>query len=493
MNLIILPNQLFPFNLILKKITNIENIYLIEEPRYFTDFKFHKLKIMYHRASMKKYKDMISKIKRRHYVVSYIDYYNVNSHLYEKLNNNKTYYFNPIDHFLFNKFKKHLNNATMIENINFLLEPNEIKKYKNVFYKNEKYSHESFYKFQRRKLNILIKDNKPVENKWSFDTMNRKTLPKGIKIPKIPNNKKDKYYIESLNYVEKYFSSNYGSTTEWTFPIDTSNAIKWLKNFIDKRLYNFGPYEDAVDTFHPFLFHSVISPMMNIGILPDIYVVKITNDYYNKHKTKIPIASFEGFIRQVIGWRNYVYSIYILEPDMYNKNFLNNTNKIDDKYWNATTNIKPIDNIITSIIKYSYVHHIERLMYLGNWFLINRMCPKEVYRIFMEWTVDAYDWVMVPNVMGMSQYADGGKMMTRIYFSSSNYINNMSTFKKNKNEDWWKIWDAIYYSFINKNQKILENNYATSRQVQHWKNKTDSMKKKLLSIANNYQKENIIV
>ena len=474
MNLIILPNQLFPIKLIQKKIKNIEHIYLIEEPRFFTDFKFHKLKIMYSRASMKKYKDNLK------ITVTYIDYYNVTNSLYEKLNTNKTYYFNPIDHALFNKFKKHLNKAHIVNGINFLLTPDEIIENKNVFYKNNKYSHDNFYKFQRQRLDILMKDNKPVGNKWSFDTMNRKALPRGIKIPPIPKNKKDKYYVEALGYVEKHFSSNYGSTTEWTFPIDTNNAIKWLKNFINKRLGNFGPYEDAVDTNNPFLFHSVLSPMMNIGILPDILVVKITNDY--KH-TNVSLASYEGFIRQVIGWRNYVYSIYMLEPDMYNNNYLKCHNKINDNYWTATTNIKPIDAIITNIIKYSYMHHIERLMYLGNWFLINSIDPKEVHRIFMEWTVDAYDWVMVPNVMGMSQYADGGKMMTRIYFSSSNYIDKMSTFKKHKNEQWWKIWDAIYYSFINKNIKILENNYATSRQVIHWKNKTSTEKTKLLQLA----------
>jgi deoxyribodipyrimidine photolyase-related protein len=169
--------------------------------------------------------------------------------------------------------------------------------------------------------------------------------------------------------------------------------------------------------------------MMGIGILPDIQVIKITNTYYEKNKSKIPIESYEGFIRQVIGWRNYVYSIYLLEPNMYNNNFLKNHKKLDEKYWLGTTEIKPIDSIIQNIVKYSYMHHIERLMYLGNWFLINSVDPKEVHRIFMEWTVDAYDWVMVPNIMGMSQYADGGKMMTRIYFSSSNYLDKMSNFK----------------------------------------------------------------
>lgn len=477
MNLIILPNQLFPIKLIKEKVNH---IYLIEEPRYFTDFNFHKLKLMYHRASMKKYQ-ADSKIP-----VTYIEFNKVS---YSKFNNKNTFYFNPIDHKLANKFKKVLNKATMLENINFLLTPTEIEENKSLFYNNKKYSHDNFYKFQRQKLDILMKNNKPVGNKWSFDTENRKALPKDISIPKIPKVKKDKYYKEALEYVEKHFPKNYGAVEEWTFPIDTKGAIKWLKNFIKTRLPKFGPYEDAVDTSNPFLFHSVLSPMMNIGILPDIYVIEITNTYYEKNKSKIPIASFEGFIRQIIGWRNYVYSIYMLEPDMYNYNFLKVHNKIDERYWLGTTDIKPLDAIIKNIVKYSYAHHIERLMYLGNWFLINQTDPKEVHRIFMEWTIDAYDWVMVPNVMGMSQYADGGKMMTRIYFSSSNYIDKMSTFKRRKEDNWWKIWDVIYYSFIHKNQKLLESNYATARQVKHWKNKTESEKEKILSESYKWKKK----
>ena len=228
MNLIILPNQLFPLKLI-KNIKDIDTIYLIEEPRYFTDFKFHKLKIMYHRASMKKYE---SSIKNK--LVKYIDFKDVDSDLYKKLNNDKTYYFNPIDHHLFNKFSKKLNKANMMDNINFLLTPDEIEENKNVFYKNKKYSHDEFYKFQRKKLNILMKNNKPVGNKWSFDTENRKALPKGIKIPKVPKVTKDKYYKEALTYVEKHFPKNYGLTSEWNFPTDTKGAIKWLKNFITK-------------------------------------------------------------------------------------------------------------------------------------------------------------------------------------------------------------------------------------------------------------------
>ena len=485
MTLIILPNQLFPLKLIKKEYNDIfTKVILIEEPRYFTDFKFHKLKLVYHRASMKKYYD---ELKKNKIDVTYVEYKKVNKDFYTKLNKDTTYYFRPCDHDLFDKYSKVLKKAHLIETLNFLMTAEEIFENKNKFFSNNKYSHDLFYKMQREKLDILMKNDKPIGEKWSFDTENRKSLPNNIKEPKLPKIKKDKYYKEAVIYVDENFSDNYGYTDEWLYPIDTKSALKWLKHFVSKKLSTFGPYQDAVETSKPFLFHSILSPMMNIGILPDIYVIKIADEYYNKHKASIPIASYEGFIRQVIGWRNYVYSIYMLEPDMYNKNFLKHKRKIDDKYWLGTTTIKPIDAIIHNIQKYSYAHHIERLMYLGNWFLINQVDPKEVHRIFMEWTIDAYDWVMVPNIMGMSQFADGGKMMTRMYFSSSNYIDKMSSFKRKKDETWWQTWDAIYYSFINKHQDILAKNYATSRQVIHWKNKSPTEKEKLLKMANNFE------
>jgi deoxyribodipyrimidine photolyase-related protein len=478
MILLLLPTQLFPLKLL--NLNNITLIYLIEEPYYFINYKYHKLKLIYHRASMKKYMDDIrNKIK-----CIYKEFHEITNDFYKELNKNNTYYFNPIDHKVELKFNKYLSNATKLDSINFLLTPKEIEENKHEFYKNNKYYHDLFYKFQRKRLNILIHNNKPVGNKWSFDAENRLPLPDNITIPKAPIIKKDKYYNKALEYVDKHFSDNYGSTETWSFPIDTKNATKWLKNFMVKRLNNFGTYEDATlldDTKTPFLFHSVLSPMMNIGLLPDTLVIKIVCKYYTKHKNKIQLSSFEGFIRQIIGWRNYVYSIYILEPNMYNMNTLKHYNKLDNRYWLATTGIKPIDLLINKIIKYSYAHHIERLMYLSNWFLINQVDPKEVHRIFMEWTIDAYDWVMVPNVMGMGQYADGGKMTTRIYFSSSNYLLRMSDLIK---DDWCKVWDAKYYAFIATHYDLLKRNYATARQVVHWKNKTPKEKQELLLLAN---------
>ena len=481
MSLIILPTQLFPYKMLnlVDEIVDVivdEIVYLVEEPRYFTSYRFHKLKLMYHRATMKKYKnDLEKKGVKCHYV----EFSKVNKTFYKKLNDSSTRYFRPIDHYLEDFYEKHLSKAICLENLNFLLTYDEIIENKDKFCTNGKYYHDKFYKLQRTKLNVLMKGKTPIGNKWSFDTENRKSMPDNVVIPKVPNVKKDKYYIDAKKYVEKHFPDNYGDTDEWNFPIDTKSSINWLHNFFEKRIKQYGVYQDAVKFVEkkeePFLFHSVLSPMMNIGLLPDIIVVDIFKQYVPK-----PINSYEGFIRQIIGWRNYVYAIYVLEPDLYNKNYLKHHKKISDKYWLANTGILPIDNLIEKIVKYSYVNHIERLMFLGNWFLINQCDPKEVHRIFMEWTIDAYDWVMVPNVMGMSQGSDKGKMMTRMYFSSSNYILKMSNIKKG---EWTNIWDAKYYSFIDKHYDFLKHNYATARQASNWLKKDKKTKKELLEMA----------
>lgn len=482
MVLLIFPTQLFSN---LNHLTEI--VYLIEEPRYFTDFKFHKLKLAYHRATMKKYYD---KLVNKKYNIKYVDFSKVSNLFYSSLNNkyDEITIINPGDLKLEDKLKKIFGKKLVIlDNINWLVKINELNNIKKLIFKNNKYSHEEFYKYQRKKLDLLVdENNKPVGGKWSYDSSNRKPLPKNHKIPntvnKIINNS---YTKEAIDYVNKHFPNNYGSLDNFIYPIDTLNSLKWLNKFIKQRLQFFGPYEDAVDESEPFIYHSVLSPMMNIGLITDTQVINTVTKYYLKHKKTISIESYEGFIRQVIGWRNYVYVIYMLDGHkLFEMNHLKHTNKINDKFWTGSTNIKPIDSLINKIIKYAYAHHIERLMYLGNFMLLCQINPKDVYKIFMEWTIDSYEWVMIPNVFGMSQYADGGIIMTRPYFSSSNYINKMSSFKRN--DEWSIVWDALYYNFIHSNKSILEKNYATSQLVKHWNNKSTSEKKQIIDTAQIY-------
>jgi deoxyribodipyrimidine photolyase-related protein len=326
-------------------------------------------------------------------------------------------------------------------------------------------------------------DSKPKGGKWSFDTDNRKKLPNTIEIPDIKKYEETHYFKEAQEYVNKYFSKNYGNIDIMHYPITHDDARKALIDFLKNRFQYFGTYQDAETTKSPFVFHSILSPMMNIGLLTDTEVINETLKYENK----VDIASFEGFIRQIIGWRNYVYAIYLKNgQEMKKMNFFKHNLKINKKimWGEKETGILPIDTIIQKMKKYSYAHHIERLMYLGNFMLLCMIKPSDVYDIFMEWSIDSFDWVMTPNIFGMSQFCDGGKiMMKRPYFCSSNYILKMSDFPKGK---WCYILDCLYYNFINKHKEYLKKNYATALQVKNWEKKSTVEKKEIIKNASNY-------
>jgi len=482
---LLFPTQLFRNIKLLKN----QEIYLLEEPYYFTRLNFHKLKIAYHRATMKKYFENLTKKRLK---IKYLEFNQVND-FYKKIKDEEIQIYHPIDLELLDNLKKMFKNLMIHPTLNFTFSHLEIEEYQKVAYRNHKFYHDDFYKYQRQKLKILMdKNNQPMGNKWSFDTENRSAFPKkDLKVPDLPKIKKNQVIEEAILYTQKHFKNNYGSLENFIYPISLTESRNWLKNFLEKRLNLFGDYQDAVSSEIPFGFHSVISPMMNIGLITDREVIEMSHQYYLKNKTKISLASFEGFIRQVIGWRNYVYLIYLIRGrEMKQENFLNHQRKLTKKkyqeFWEGKTEIIVIDDIIKKMIKYAYSHHIERLMYLGNFLLINLYHPNEVYKLFMEWTIDAYDWVMVPNVYGMSQFADGGKMMTRVYFSSSNYLTKMSDYKKTKEDNWWQIWDALYYNFISEHQKLLRKNYATSRQVIHWEKKSKKEQEELKKMAKDF-------
>jgi deoxyribodipyrimidine photolyase-related protein len=472
---------IFPIHLF-SNINELKNkkIYLIEEPRFFIDFKYHKLKLAYHRASMKSYYNYLISNKLD---VEYINFKDVTNKFYKDLVKKNISMYDPSDYILKNKIKKLINNIIIINTLNFLVNEKLLNENIDKFYNGKKYNHQNFYKWQRIRLDILIDNDKPIGGKWSYDEENRKKLPKDINIPSVNHLIKNdnKIINEAKEYILKHFSDNYGSIDNFIYPITHDDSKKWLINFLKNKFNDFGKYEDAESMKDPFLFHSVLTPMMNIGLLTDNEVLDITLKYQNK----VPIQSFEGFIRQIIGWRNYMYSIYILEGTNLRKmNFFNHNNKLNkEKMWLGNTGLLPVDNIIKKINNYSYSHHIERLMYLGNYMLLCMIDPNDIYEIFMEWTIDAYDWVMIPNVYSMSQYADGGLIMTKPYFSSSNYILKMSDYKK---EEWCILWDALYYNFINVHQTCLSKNYGTSRQVAHWKKKSDKEKNNIIKLASEY-------
>lgn len=496
---LIFPNSLFQDNHIINQYSTNSNIYIIEHPVYYTLYKYHKLKLILHRSTCKAYADYIS--AKYNITVKYVDYDKYAANI-KKIckTHNKLIYYDPTDHIIENEFSKYSNEKIIYDSPLFLLTNDDILTYSKIN-GNKNYTHATFYKWMRNKFNILVsKSGQPVGNSWSFDDENRNSWPntKLVGIYKFKYNN-DKYVTEAINYTNKKFATNPGSTNFY-LPTNHKTTKAYFKNFLTQRLSNFGPYQDAVDSDIQVGYHSLISPLLNIGLITPSDIVKMTLDHMSKNKT--PIASVEGFIRQVIGWREFIRLMYVVNYNkMIQPNYFGHKTKLDKKVWYdwpaKSTGFEFIDDMIVKAHETAYLHHIERLMYIGNWFLLNRIKPSECYDWFMTFFIDAYNWVMTANVYAMSQYSSGRLMMTRPYFSSSSYISKMSNYKKNKlntfifdkTEYWWnEIWDALYWQFIADNRDKFKSNYSISSQVAFYNKKSMADKNSIKLLANKYFK-----
>lgn len=317
-----------------------------------------------------------------------------------------------------------------------------------------RYSMNSFYISQRKRLGILLENEKPAGGKWSFDRENRLKLKVDIIVPAIRYPRKNRFIAEAVDYVEEKFTDNPGPAGDFFYPVTHSSAKRWLDDFIENRLELFGPYEDAISVNERYLFHSLLSPLLNSGLLTVNQVLDSVLSH--SQKKQVRLNSLEGFVRQLIGWREFMRAVYLLEGKKLIKgNFWGFNKKMPRGFYDGTTGIEPVDTVIEGVLKDGYAHHIERLMILGNFMLLCEISPKEVYRWFMELFIDAYEWVMVSNVFGMSQYAGGGIMTTKPYISSSNYIRKMSDYKTGP---WCDLWDGLYWRFVFKHKKVFEGN-----------------------------------
>jgi len=455
---IILPNQLFKNSPL---INPSNEVYLIEENLFFKQYKFHKQKIIFHRASMKYYFEYLKKNKIQ---VNYIDCSSELSDIrnlvqeISKRGFKKIEYMDSVDYLI----EKRIRINSKSNNIELFKYESELFINKSAdltdFFKSEKkkFFQTTFYISQRKKLNILMNsDGSPIGGQWSFDGDNRKKYPKDLIPPKINFIKQNKFHNEGIKYVENNFSSNYGNIDNpFPYPNNHSDAELWLDDFLKNRFNGFGTYEDAIVSNELILNHSLLSPLLNVGLITPELVLKKVINFYQKNKT--PINSVEGLIRQIIGWREFIRGIYIVKGSQERTtNFWNFSKKIPKSFYNGNTGIDPIDITIKKINDTGYCHHIERLMVLGNFMVLCEFNPDEVYKWFMEMFIDSYDWVMVPNVYGMSQFSDGGLMSTKPYISGSNYLFKMSDYKKG---DWQLIWDALFWRFIDTQRDFFKKN-----------------------------------
>ena len=479
---IIFPNQLFKNSELL---SNSKKIILVEEFLFFKHYKFHKQKILFHRMSMKSYKLFL---EDKGYDVRYIESNECNSdirELIETLDINKIKIYNPVDNWLSKRIsqscsKKNIQIETY-ENPLFINNNDDL----NTFFKKDKkkFFQTAFYKQQRIKMDIMMISDKPEGGKWTYDDQNREKYPKDKTPPKIDFPEKNQLYFESIDYVNKNFGDNFGLINdEILYPYDFNTANNWLDNFLKTRFYEFGPYEDAVLKEKSILNHSVLSPLINVGLInPRDLIKKILSFYYENN---IPINSTEGFIRQIIGWREFIRGVYISKgTEERNKNFWNFKRKIPKSFYDGTTGIEPVDDTIKKINESGYANHIERLMIIGNFMLLCEFDPDEVYKWFMELFIDSYDWVMVPNVYGMSQFADGGLMSTKPYISGSSYVLKMSNYKKG---DWCPIWDSLFWNFIDKKRDFFTTNPRMRMLVSSFDRMNIQKKELLIKTANDF-------
>ena len=444
--LVILPHQLYEK----KYLKNFKDtdIVLWEHPHYFKSYNYNKKKLILHFASMAYYFDYLKKsgFKNLHYINFNENIKSeINKILKKRLNKSDSYefsVFDPIDDIKLIsgiKFK-------YLESPNFLLKKEDYERWRE---KTDKFFFNSFYMNGKKVIDVIPKVK-------SQDKMNRKSLPKSVNIPKIPsnnlNNKKSpdhKWIKLGIDKVEKHFSKNYGNVDNFMFPISHKTSLKWLSNFIKFKFNSFGDYQDFVDKDNQFLFHSLLSTSINIGLLNPLDIIKKIEPHYSK----IKLNNYEGFIRQLF-WREYQRYCYIYYDykQFKKQNYFNNKKKLTKQWYTGKTGIPPVDDAIKIAFDTGYLHHINRLMVMGNYMNLNCISPKEGFKWFMEFSCDSYEWVMYQNVYDMVFFASGGKTMRRPYMSSSNYILKMSNYKKG---DWSDVWDKKYHDFIKKNKSKL--------------------------------------
>lgn len=454
--LLLFPNQLFREHLALQPGRPVT---LLEEELFFTQFLFHQQKLVLHRASMQAYRQ---RLLAQNFTCEYVEAHQPTADVRQWVDKAVTnglghlHIIDPVDYRLRFRIEDAVAKAkislTVHLNPNFL---NEMPAANAFFDGRKKYYQTDFYVAQRKQRGLLLEpDGQPTGGKWSFDTENRVKFPKTEAVPVLNWPAPSAEVTKAITYVETHFAHHYGQACDFRYPTTHAAAEAWLDDFLAQRLAKFGVYEDAQVACESVLYHSLLTPMLNIGLLNPQQIIDATLAHAARHE--VPLNSLEGFLRQIVGWREFIRIVYEREGQQQRtRNFWGFERKIPPAFWTGTTGIAPVDIVIRKALSGAYNHHIERLMVLGNFFLLCEFDPDEVHRWFMEMYIDAYDWVMVPNVYGMTQFADGGLMTTKPYISGSNYLLKMGDWPKG---DWQAIWDGLFWRFLHVNRNFFTRN-----------------------------------
>ena len=472
------------------------HFFMAEDYSLCTYEKHHKQKILLFLSAMRSYAEELSAAKYQ------VTYYDCDHPLFKKSYETKLlefikknsikemFSFEVEDKFLeqrlYSFFLKHKISYQTIKSPMFVTTRKDFEDY---LQSNKKPFMATFYKLQRTKMNVLIKDkNKPVGGKWSFDEENRKKLPKGITIPEVQSFKMSEHTKKLKTFIEKNFTSHPGTLENFNHPTTRKDAIKLYLNFLKEKFTLFGDYEDSMTVKSHTVFHSMLSPIINLGLITPATLIRETLDFAKANK--IPLNSLEGYVRQIIGWREFMRGIYQnYEERLLNTNFFNHQRKLSKSWYDGTTGIVPLDHAIKNCLQFGYTHHIERLMVVCNLMNLSGVHPVQVYKWFMEMYVDSSDWVMAPNVMGMGLFSDGGIFATKPYICGSSYILKMSDYPKG---EWCEVMDGLYWKFIEDHKDFFLKNYRLAMMAKLLEKMDSVRKKRIFSKANSFIQANTL-
>ncbi len=457
------------------KETNEDVIYCLFEMRQETDYvKHHIQKVIGFFAAMRQFSEVL---KAQGHSVEYLNINDkennqsliANLSFLIKLHNIKCFEYISPDEYRLDKqlsdFCEDLDKETAVVSAeHFYTERKDLA----TFFKGKKqYLMENFYRDMRKKHNILMVAGQPEGGKWNYDKSNRNKWKGDVPIPDYLLFKND--VSEVIKDIETAGIKTIGRFDNKTFPypINRSQTLKQLKYFCENLLVHFGDYQDAMHTNEEYLFHSRLSFAMNIKLISPKDVVTTVMNYYRKHGDDINISQVEGFVRQIIGWREYMRGMYwTFMPEYKTKNELDNHNKLPDFFWTGDTKMNCLSKTINNSLDNGYAHHIQRLMITGNYALLTQTHPDEVDAWYLGVYVDAIEWVQLTNTRGMSQFADGGKIATKPYVSSGSYINKMSNYcvdchynKSKKTEDDACPFNSLYWNFLDDKREQLGKNF----------------------------------
>ncbi|MEO0857634.1 MAG: cryptochrome/photolyase family protein [Bacteroidota bacterium] len=473
---LVFPNQLFADHPALDPdLDQPDEVVLVEDDLLFRDeqypARYHKLRLVLHRATMRRTADRLERDGHTVRYVAWADRTSTADLLAQLAEDGVTAvrYCEPVDFTLEKRLDQAARDAgierEVLETPLFL---NTRAENADFFDGRKRYFMADFYKHQRRRFGLLIDEHgEPSGGQWSFDHDNRKKLTKKAiaEVPPVPTVEPDDYTEEAVRYVEEHFPDHLGESGPLPYPTTHEAAAHWLDVFVEERLDRFGPFEDAIEPGQSHFYHAVLTPMLNIGLVTPKQVLDAVMARAGDTPAYAPIASLEGFVRQVIGWREFMRATYDLEGvPMRTGNMWDFERDMPDAWYDGTTGLVPVDDVIRRVLKTGYANHIERLMVLGGALFLSRIHPRAVYRWFMELFVDAYDWVMVPNTYGMSQHAAGPLITTKPYMSGSNYLRKMSHYPRG---DWEAEWDGLYWTFMRDYREEVEGYHRMSMLTGH--------------------------